>query len=319
MGTETSPIQIRHLTGDQFAVGIRGHELVVDQPAGSDPGVGPTPTELFVAGLGACVGFYAERYLRRHDLPLEGLAVSVDYEIGERPARVTSMNIRLALPAGVPPERVPGADGGRLALHRAQQPGTPAGDHDQGGDAGGRRGVTTGSGRHTRIGSGAVAAVCRRVFGRARSLPEETPAFPAAEHEQDAGVEHDRQHAVGQQEDGENDVDDGEHHHGPLRVHVAVEQAPSQPRQDRREQQIQNRVEDPVPVGVVGDRPTDSIGTRGRDDERDALDRVEQGRQVHQPPRHGHGTGTLPSRDRHQSLLLAAGRLCRRGAGVARY
>jgi uncharacterized OsmC-like protein len=108
MGTETSPIQIRHLTGDQFAVDIRGHELVVDQPAGSDPGVGPTPTELFVAGLGACVGFYAERYLRRHELPLEGLAVSVDYEIGERPARVTSMNIRLALPAGIPAERVPG-------------------------------------------------------------------------------------------------------------------------------------------------------------------------------------------------------------------
>ncbi|MGZ4619609.1 MAG: OsmC family protein [Frankiaceae bacterium] len=107
MCAETSPIRIRHLTEDQFAVGIRGHELVVDQPAGSDPGVGPTPTELFVAGLGACIGFYAERYLRRHDLPLEGLAVSVDYEIGERPARVTSMNIRLALPAGVPAERVP--------------------------------------------------------------------------------------------------------------------------------------------------------------------------------------------------------------------
>jgi len=107
MCAETSPIEIRHLTGDRFAIGIRGHEVVVDQPAGSDPGVGPTPTELFVAGLGACIGFYAERYLRRHDLPLEGLAVSVDYEIGDRPARVTSMKIRLALPAGVPAERVP--------------------------------------------------------------------------------------------------------------------------------------------------------------------------------------------------------------------
>ena len=108
MGTETSPIEIRHLTGDRFAVGIRGHELIVDQPSGSDPGAGPTPTELFVAGLGTCVGFYVERYLRRHHLPLEGLAVSVEYEIGERPARVTTVGIRLALPAGVPSERLPG-------------------------------------------------------------------------------------------------------------------------------------------------------------------------------------------------------------------
>jgi putative redox protein len=35
--------------------------------------VGPTPTELFVAGLASCVAFYARRYLRRHDIDAEGL------------------------------------------------------------------------------------------------------------------------------------------------------------------------------------------------------------------------------------------------------
>ena len=41
MGT----IRVAHLTGDQFQVDIRGHTLVVDQPAaegGRDEG--PTPT-----------------------------------------------------------------------------------------------------------------------------------------------------------------------------------------------------------------------------------------------------------------------------------
>ncbi len=45
-------IEVRHRGGDRFMVGIRGHELTVDQPirdGGSDEG--PTPTELFVAGL----------------------------------------------------------------------------------------------------------------------------------------------------------------------------------------------------------------------------------------------------------------------------
>jgi hypothetical protein len=38
--------------GDRFAIALRGHEIMVDQPAdvgGTD--IGPTPTELFVAGL----------------------------------------------------------------------------------------------------------------------------------------------------------------------------------------------------------------------------------------------------------------------------
>lgn len=43
-----------------------------------------------------------------HGCAADMRAVSVDYEIGERPARVTSMNIRLVLPAGIPAERVPG-------------------------------------------------------------------------------------------------------------------------------------------------------------------------------------------------------------------
>lgn len=91
---------IRYLDGDRFRVSIRGHTLEVDQPhddGGTD--AGPTPTELFVAGLGSCVGFYAERFLHRHGLPAAGLRVEGRFAFAEdRPARVGSITMVVCVP-----------------------------------------------------------------------------------------------------------------------------------------------------------------------------------------------------------------------------
>jgi uncharacterized OsmC-like protein len=100
---------VRHLERDRLRIEIRGHHLDVDQPVedGGDDKA-PTPTELFAASLASCVGFYAERFLRRHDLPTEGLAVECSFRMAsDRPARVVSIDVRVALPDGVPPERRP--------------------------------------------------------------------------------------------------------------------------------------------------------------------------------------------------------------------
>jgi putative redox protein len=89
-------------------LGVRGHRIVVDQPkeAGGDD-FGPTPTELFVASLAGCVGFYAERYLRRHGLPDEDLCVRASFVMSEdRPARVASIELRVILPAPIPQGRL---------------------------------------------------------------------------------------------------------------------------------------------------------------------------------------------------------------------
>ena len=99
-------VRVDHLTGDEFTIGVRGHRLTVDQPvAAGGRDTAPTPTELFVAGLASCVAFYARRYLARHDLPTEGLAVDAVYEMGSRPARVSAVDLRLHLPPGVPESR----------------------------------------------------------------------------------------------------------------------------------------------------------------------------------------------------------------------
>jgi putative redox protein len=98
--------------GDRFDVELRGHRLVVDQPADDGGGdQGPTPTELFVASLAACVGFYAERFLRRHGLAAEDLRVEAHASMSnDRPARVGEITLQLA---GLPPMPA----GRRAALH----------------------------------------------------------------------------------------------------------------------------------------------------------------------------------------------------------
>ncbi|MFN8082616.1 MAG: OsmC family protein [Dermatophilaceae bacterium] len=99
-------VVVAHHGGDRFGASIRGHEVLVDQPvAAGGEDTAPTPTELFVASLATCVGFYARRYLARHDLPTDGLSVDAWFELGGRPAQVTTFVVRLHVPAGVPEER----------------------------------------------------------------------------------------------------------------------------------------------------------------------------------------------------------------------
>lgn len=91
---------VRHQGGDRLEIDVRGHRVIVDQPAevgGTD--AGPTPTELFVAGLASCVGFYAERFLRQHSLPLEGLEVRCSFAMDPGPARVASVQLGVVVPA----------------------------------------------------------------------------------------------------------------------------------------------------------------------------------------------------------------------------
>jgi uncharacterized OsmC-like protein len=102
-----SDILVEYESGVRFRITVRGHELVADQPpdeGGTD--AGPTPVELFAASLASCVAYYAASYLRRHDLPVEGLAVECDYAFAQdRPNRVGEVSMRVLVPAGFPERR----------------------------------------------------------------------------------------------------------------------------------------------------------------------------------------------------------------------
>ena len=108
---------VRPLGGDRYAVQVRGHELIVDQPAdagGTD--IGPTPVELFAASLASCVAHYAGGFLARHDVCREGLRVDMTWQMSpDRPARVASVTLQITPPPALPRERLPAL----LAVARA--------------------------------------------------------------------------------------------------------------------------------------------------------------------------------------------------------
>jgi putative redox protein len=81
----------------------------VDQPVeGGGADSAPTPTELFVASLATCVAFYAGRYLTRHDVDRDGLAVEVAFQMAsDRPARVTDIQLNVKVLKGLLAERWP--------------------------------------------------------------------------------------------------------------------------------------------------------------------------------------------------------------------
>lgn len=92
-------IAVTHAGGDRLRIETRGHVLFTDQPVedgGED--TAPTPTEMFVSSLAACVAFYAERFLRRHGLATDGLKVAADYQWAENPHRVGAIVLDVEAP-----------------------------------------------------------------------------------------------------------------------------------------------------------------------------------------------------------------------------
>lgn len=104
---EPSTIEVEFVEGEAYSVKVRGHVLMVDQPAdmhGED--LAPTPTELFVVSLVSCIAFYAGRYLSRHGLSRDGLHLTADFAMAEdRPARVSAVNVHVTAPAEFPDSR----------------------------------------------------------------------------------------------------------------------------------------------------------------------------------------------------------------------
>src|SRR5689334_20856301 len=93
-------VLVEHLGAVQFEIRTRGHAIVSDQPTeggGFDEGM--TPPELMLASLGACAGYYAAQYLKKHKLATEGTTVRVTAEKEKNPARLENFTIEVRVPA----------------------------------------------------------------------------------------------------------------------------------------------------------------------------------------------------------------------------
>jgi uncharacterized OsmC-like protein len=100
-------VTVQHVADDAYAIAVRGHALLVDQPVtNGGHNAATTPTELLVASLASCVAFYAGRHLLRHGLDRSGLAVTADFKMAaDRPARVSDVRLRIRVPGTFPSQR----------------------------------------------------------------------------------------------------------------------------------------------------------------------------------------------------------------------
>jgi putative redox protein len=89
--------------GFLFKASCDGHEVMADQhekEGGTD--LAMTPSELFVASLGICIGVYAVRFCKRHNLPTEGLKVGLDWTVVKDPWRIGSIKAEIHYPHDIP-------------------------------------------------------------------------------------------------------------------------------------------------------------------------------------------------------------------------
>jgi uncharacterized OsmC-like protein len=96
-------LEVSWVDGDRYAVQVGAHRLYVDQPVGAGgTDMAPTPTELLIASLAACVAYYGGRFLARHGIERSGLRVVSEYEWATAPARVGRIRLHVTPPAQMP-------------------------------------------------------------------------------------------------------------------------------------------------------------------------------------------------------------------------
>lgn len=98
------PMVVTHEGGLKFATDIRGHRLVVDQPAGVGNDEGPMPLELLGASVGTCVALYVQQFCETRGLPYEGMRVEVEQLGARNPSRVGTFDVRVILQEEIPEE-----------------------------------------------------------------------------------------------------------------------------------------------------------------------------------------------------------------------
>ena len=98
-----------------FETQIGSHTVVSDVPAkmgGKDRA--PTPPQMFVASLGACIGAFVAAYCGSSGINNDDLKVDVSFDMADNPTRMRNIQARVYLPQG-------SCKGREKAVHRAAE------------------------------------------------------------------------------------------------------------------------------------------------------------------------------------------------------
>ncbi len=100
-------VDVRFEGGMRFDMEVRGHTCTLDlAESGGGSDAGPTPPEVFVGAVGACIGVYLVDYCDRAGLPTEGLALAMSFDTADKPKRIGRIQIDIKLPSGIPEDRL---------------------------------------------------------------------------------------------------------------------------------------------------------------------------------------------------------------------
>ena len=77
------------------------HSVLIGVPlsmGGADRG--PTPPQLFIASLGACVGAFVANYCGKSGIDVSNMTVDVSFDKVEDPTRLVNLKVKVNLPNG---------------------------------------------------------------------------------------------------------------------------------------------------------------------------------------------------------------------------
>lgn len=94
--------------GKKVAARYRGHTIITDQVAqagGEDSA--PSPTELFLASIATCAGFYVLSFCQQRNISIEGVRVVQHMEVDRQTHLVGKIGIEIQLPPDFPEQYKP--------------------------------------------------------------------------------------------------------------------------------------------------------------------------------------------------------------------
>lgn len=102
-----SLISITRRRGQDCEIQVRAHSVISDlskDDGGSDQG--PSPSELLVSSLGACIVMMVQRYCDRHEYRDGDVTANITYELADNPKRISAITIDLEIPNDVPEDKI---------------------------------------------------------------------------------------------------------------------------------------------------------------------------------------------------------------------
>ena len=88
--------------GVRVDANYRGNVVHTDQPEPVGQNTAMSPSDLFLASLATCMGFYALRFCQERALSTEGLALTLNPVLDPATKRLTNIQVRMQAPAGFP-------------------------------------------------------------------------------------------------------------------------------------------------------------------------------------------------------------------------